>query len=89
MDVGVGDVAPEPDRKKAVSVDGGDGPSHGALPSDLETAYKEIDESYEESTEYAMWGHVSDMLTQKATAMPTEVHLGFLVVVHARIYYSS
>ena len=56
MDVGVGDVDSEPDRKKTVSGDGGDGPSHTALPSYLEAAYNEIDESYEEAAEYAMWG---------------------------------
>ena len=85
VDAGVGDVAPETDRKKTVSGDGGDGPSDAALLSDLEAAYNEIDESYEEAAEYAMWGgHVS----AAPTAAPTEVHLGFLVVVHARIYYS-
>ena len=66
VDAGVGDVAPEQDRKKTVSGDGGDGPSDAAVPSDLEAAYKEIDPSYEEAAEYAMWGHVP--------AAPTEVH---------------
>ena len=89
VDAGVGDVAPELDRKKTMSSDGGDGLSHAALPSALEAAYNEITESYEEADEYAMWGHVSTALTQKATVAPTEVHLGFLVVVHAQIYYSS
>lgn len=96
VDAGVGDVAPEQDRKKTVSGDGGDGPSDAALPSELEAAYNEIEESYEEAAEYAMWGHVSAAPTAAPTATPTaaptaaptEVHLGFLVVVHARIYYS-
>ena len=88
VDAGVGDVAPEQDRKKTVSGDGGDGPSDAALPSELEVAYNEIEESYEEAAEYAMWGHVSAAPTTPPTATPTEVHLGFLVVVHARIYYS-
>ena len=33
--------------------------SDAAVPSDLEAAYKDIDESYEEAAEYAMWGGTS------------------------------
>jgi hypothetical protein len=73
VDAGVDDVAPEPDRMKTVSGDGGDGakrrddmaPSEAAVPSDLEAAYKEIDESFDEAAE-PFWEDVPDQ--------PTEVH---------------
>ena len=71
MDVGVGAVASEPDRKKSVSGDGRAGPSNAAVPSDLKASYAEIDESYKEAAEYAMWAHVS----AKLSATPTAAHI--------------
>ena len=73
VDAGVNDVAPEPDRMKTMSRDGGDGaerrddmaPSNAAAQSDLVAAYKEIGESFDEAAE-PFWEDIPDE--------PTEVH---------------
>lgn len=72
VDAGIDDVAPQPDRMKTGSGDGGDGaerrddmaPSDAAAPSDLVAAYKEIDESFDEAAEPVFWEDVPEEQTE-------------------------